>query len=417
MAPPQSVNNHSVQRNIATPDSILLLEQWISGTGEASLPVAVAVDRLLDLRKLVGTRREALVDVVLAELTAMHSVPAGWLQAQLERLRSELSAAVVDTPEPPCEDLAHVSSFPSDAPVLAALVLVVGVVGMRALRTTTTEISRAEVVDRYERAVEDGPTMSMRPSRRSAQTMPLGSDASSEPATTSTTSTLPAEPRRQAFPCRNLVSTRWRCKVASNWISPPAPSGRTPTKDSSRSRRSSVASTSELTLSSSAGKASSSVRPKRHRARNRTHLPQLLRTRRSRRSFLHASPVSVDATSWRCESETSIAVRAVTTERVVRVVAGEEREVIVFTAELVEGDHPDNVELIELWVDVATGMTVQERRTYDLCLIPPRRCRLHRRIRVVGDLARADRLSDSSERGTVSYASARRVLSHTRRHE
>ena len=82
-----------------------------------------------------------------------------------------------------------------------------------------------------------------------------------------------------------------------------------------------------------------------------------------------ASPVSVDATSWRCESETSIAVRAVTTERV-GVVAGEEREVIVFTAELVEGDHPDNVELIELWVDVATGMTVQERRTYDLCLIP-----------------------------------------------
>ena len=53
------------------------------------------------------------------------------------------------------------------------------------------------------------------------------------------------------------------------------------------------------------------------------------------------------------------------------VVAGEEREVIVFTAELVEGDHPDNVELIELWVDVATGMTVQERRTYDFVLDTP----------------------------------------------
>ena len=116
LAPPQSVNSHSVQRNIATPDPVLLLEQWLSGTGEASQPVAVAVDRLLDLRKLVGTRREALVDVVLAELTAMHSVPAGWWQAQLERLRSELSAAVVDTPKPPCEDLAHVSSFSSDAP-------------------------------------------------------------------------------------------------------------------------------------------------------------------------------------------------------------------------------------------------------------------------------------------------------------
>ncbi len=84
-----------------------------------------------------------------------------------------------------------------------------------------------------------------------------------------------------------------------------------------------------------------------------------------------ASPVSFDATSWRCESETSVAVRVVTTERVVRVVAGEEREVIVFTAELVEGDHPDNVELIELWVDVVTGMTVQERRTYDFVLDTP----------------------------------------------
>ena len=84
-----------------------------------------------------------------------------------------------------------------------------------------------------------------------------------------------------------------------------------------------------------------------------------------------ASPVSVDATSWRCESETSVAVRAVTAERVVRVVAGEEREVIVFGAELVEGDHPDNVELIELWVDVATGMMVQERRTYDFVLDTP----------------------------------------------
>ena len=99
MAPPQSVNNHWVQRNIATPDPVLLLEQWVSGAEEASLPAAVATDRLLDLRNLVGARREALVDAVLAELTAMHDVPAGWWQAQLKRLRSELSAAVVDTPE------------------------------------------------------------------------------------------------------------------------------------------------------------------------------------------------------------------------------------------------------------------------------------------------------------------------------
>jgi hypothetical protein len=89
-----------VQRNIATLDPVLLLEQWVSGAEKAFLPAAVAVDRLLDLRKLVGTRREALVDAVLAELTAMHSVPTGWWQAQLERLRPELSAAVVDTPKP-----------------------------------------------------------------------------------------------------------------------------------------------------------------------------------------------------------------------------------------------------------------------------------------------------------------------------
>ena len=117
MLPPQSVKTNNVQRNIATPDPVLLLEQWMSGIGEASLPAAMAVDRLLDLRKLVSTRREALVDTVLAELTAMHNVPARWWQAQLERLRSELSGAVVDTPKLPCEDLAHVSSFPSDTPV------------------------------------------------------------------------------------------------------------------------------------------------------------------------------------------------------------------------------------------------------------------------------------------------------------
>ena len=76
MRPPQSVKNHKVQRNIATPDPVLLLERWISSIGEASLPAAVAVDRLLDLRKLVGSQAEALSDAVLAELTAMHNVPA-----------------------------------------------------------------------------------------------------------------------------------------------------------------------------------------------------------------------------------------------------------------------------------------------------------------------------------------------------
>ena len=98
-------------------------------------------------------------------------------------------------------------------------------------------------------------------------------------------------------------------------------------------------------------------------------------------------------------------------------VAGEEREVIVFTAELVEGDHPDNVELIELWVDVATGMTVQERRTYDFVLDTPSAMPATPKNTVVGDLARADRLSDSSERGRSRMPRLGRVLSHTRRHE
>ena len=39
--------------------------------------------------------------------------------------------------------------------------------------------------------------------------------------------------------------------------------------------------------------------------------------------------------------------------------------------ELVRGDHPDNVELIELWVDVETGVPVRESRRYDFVLDTP----------------------------------------------
>ena len=256
---------------------------------------------------------------------------------------------------------------------LAALVLVVGVVGVRALRTTTTEISRAEVVDRYEQAVEDGEADDV---DEAGSTLGAddasGSDASSESATTSTTSTLPAEPATTGVP------------LPEPGVYPMALQG---------GEQLDLATGAERTYPD---EGFVTVTPVECGVDIRTDFVVErwqslefcetengieLGTERIFHSFFGlddlavrsctASPVSVDATSWRCESETSIAVRAVTTERVVRVVAGEEREVIVFTAELVEGDHPDNVELIELWVDVATGMTVQERRTYDFVLDTP----------------------------------------------
>ena len=256
---------------------------------------------------------------------------------------------------------------------LAALVLVVGVVGVRALRTTTTEISRAEVVDRYEQAVEDGEADDV---DEAGSTLGAddasGSDASSESATTSTTSTLPAEPATTGVPLPepgvypvalqggeqlDLATGAERTYPDEGFVTV------TPVECGVDIRTDFVV---ERWQSLEFCETESGIE---------------LGTERIFHSFFGlddlavrsctASPVSVDATSWRCESETSLAVRAVTTERVARVVAGEEREVIVFTAELVEGDHPDNVELIELWLDVATGMTVQERRTYDFVLDTP----------------------------------------------
>ena len=52
-------------------------------------------------------------------------------------------------------------------------------------------------------------------------------------------------------------------------------------------------------------------------------------------------------------------------------VAGEVRSVLVVVTTLVLGDHPDNVETIELWVDVETGLPVRETRTYDFTLVTP----------------------------------------------
>ena len=257
--------------------------------------------------------------------------------------------------------------------VLAALVLVVGIVGIRALRTTTTEISRAEVVDRYERAVEDGEADDVDEAESTLGADDAsGSDASTELATTSTTSTLPAEPATTGVPLPepgvypvalqggeqlDLATGAERTYPDEGFVTV------TPVECGVDIRTDFVV---ERWQSLEFCETESGIE---------------LGTERIFHSFFGlddlavrsctASPVSVDATSWRCESETSLAVRAVTTERVARVVAGEEREVIVFTAELVEGDHPDNVELIELWLDVATGMTVQERRTYDFVLDTP----------------------------------------------
>lgn len=256
---------------------------------------------------------------------------------------------------------------------LAALVLVVGIVGIRALRTTTTEISRAEVVDRYERAVEDGEADDVDEAESTLGADDAsGSDASTELATTSTTSTLPAGPATTGVPLPepgvypvalqggeqlDLATGAERTYPDEGFVTV------TPVECGVDIRTDFVV---ERWQSLEFCETESGIE---------------LGTERIFHSFFGledlavrsctASPVSVDATSWRCESETSLAVRAVTTERVARVVAGEEREVIVFTAELVEGDHPDNVELIELWLDVATGMTVQERRTYDFVLDTP----------------------------------------------
>lgn len=256
---------------------------------------------------------------------------------------------------------------------LAALVLVVGIVGIRALRTTTTEISRAEVVDRYERAVEDGEADDVDEAESTLGADDAsGSDASTGLATTSTTSTLPAEPATTGVPLPepgvypvalqggeqlDLATGAERTYPDEGFVTV------TPVECGVDIRTDFVV---ERWQSLEFCETESGIE---------------LGTERIFHSFFGlddlavrsctASPVSVDATSWRCESETSLAVRAVTTERVARVVAGEEREVIVFTAELLEGDHPDNVELIELWLDVATGMTVQERRTYDFVLDTP----------------------------------------------
>ena len=256
---------------------------------------------------------------------------------------------------------------------LAALVLAVGVIGVRALRTTTTEISVADVVDRYERAAEDGGADDVDAVESTPASNDVSeSDGSSELAATSTTTTVVTEPIAAGL------------RLPKHGVYPVALRGGEQLDLATGAERTYP---DEGFVTVTPVECGVDIRTdflvERWQSLEfcKTENGIELGTERIFHSFFglddlavrscSASPVSVDATSWRCQSETSVADRAMTTERVMRVVAGEEREVIVFTAELVEGDHPDNVEFIELWVDVATGMTVQERRTYDFVLDTP----------------------------------------------
>ncbi|MEY2958725.1 MAG: hypothetical protein RLZZ01_1293 [Actinomycetota bacterium] len=83
------------------------------------------------------------------------------------------------------------------------------------------------------------------------------------------------------------------------------------------------------------------------------------------------SPLVADVDAWTCEGETSVARRSVSASVERRSTAVGEREVLVVTTRLVEGDHPDNVEDIELWLDLDTGLPMFETRRYDFTLATP----------------------------------------------
>ncbi|MEM7141737.1 MAG: hypothetical protein AAF548_11975 [Actinomycetota bacterium] len=83
------------------------------------------------------------------------------------------------------------------------------------------------------------------------------------------------------------------------------------------------------------------------------------------------SSIAAGIETWRCEGDTSVAVRSVSVERADRVVLDEERSVLVVTTSLLEGDKPGNVEDIEIWWDLETGLPVLERRAYDFTLDTP----------------------------------------------
>jgi hypothetical protein len=83
------------------------------------------------------------------------------------------------------------------------------------------------------------------------------------------------------------------------------------------------------------------------------------------------SPLVVGVEAWTCEGDTSIARRSVSASVERRSTAVGEREVLVVTTRLVEGDHPDNVEDIEVWLDLDTGLPMFESRRYDFTLATP----------------------------------------------
>ena len=285
------------------------------------------------------------------------------------------------------------------AAIAVALVVVAGFVAVRALRTTTTEISESDAVDRYEQATESevddaeasDETATSDSAEASDETAATDSaEASDEPAGVDADADQVDPDAEETGPGTETTTT------ASDDLAPvalrlPRP-GVYPVM---------VTGGEQLELATGADRTYPAegfvtVTPVECGVDVRTDFVverwqsiELcetatgleLGTERIFHSFFGlddllersctGSSFSVAATSWLCENSSSVAERTVTAEAATKDVAGEAREVVVFTTVLARGDHPDNVELIELWVDVETGVPARETRTYDFVLDTP----------------------------------------------
>lgn len=83
LPPPQSVNNHSVQRNIATPDSILLLEQWV--WHRRSVPAGGGGRRSPARSPKAGRHAARSARGCCARRADGHAQRAGWMVASSAR--------------------------------------------------------------------------------------------------------------------------------------------------------------------------------------------------------------------------------------------------------------------------------------------------------------------------------------------
>ena len=278
---------------------------------------------------------------------------------------------------------------PRAAVVVILLVLVAGFGAARLLRTTTTEISESDALDRYERATESadgddaavvaGVTESAEPEseEETADDSAIAAADQAEPAAPAAEDSEPAAPaaedlapvapplpRPGVYPVALTGGEQLALATGADRVYPaegfvtvtPVECGVDVRTDFILERWQSI----ELCA---------------------TDAGVELGTERIFHSFFGlddllervcvGSPLSSDASSWLCESSSSVAERAVTVETATRDVAGQPRDVLVFTTELVRGDHPDNIELIELWIDVETGLPAREARTYDFVLETP----------------------------------------------